>query len=75
MMPLRRKPQFSYAKRFLQFILQTTPVTLHALHTCNGFVKLSLRRSQQANVHAGLELTWSYAITLTTELGFCGNWQ
>ncbi len=73
MMPLWRKSQFSYAKRFLQFILQTTLVRLPALHTCNGFVKLSLRRSQQANVHAGLELTWCFAIALAPELGFCGN--
>jgi hypothetical protein len=75
MMPLWRKPQFSDAQRFLQFVLRTTQFTLPALHTRYGFVKLGLRRFQQANVHAGLELTWCFAITLTPELGFCGNWQ
>jgi hypothetical protein len=29
----------------------------------DGFVKLCLRWLQQANVHAGLELTWYFAIT------------
>jgi hypothetical protein len=75
MMPLWRKPQFSDAQRFLQFVLRTTQFTLPALNTRYGFVKLGLRRFQQANVHAGLELTWCFAITLTPELGFCGNWQ